>query len=70
MLLNLKTLNREINYLPKLTQAEIEYLSSLIITKEIAFIIKNNSIKKSNEERKKQTNKTTSISDGYLLKLY
>lgn len=41
MLINLKMmLNKEITYLPKLTQAEIEYLNSLIIIKELEFIIK------------------------------
>lgn len=45
MLINLQILNTENNYLSKLTQAEIEYLNSLRIIKEIEFIIKN-SIKK------------------------
>lgn len=41
MLINLQILNRENNYLSKLTQAEIEYLNSLRIIKEIEYISKN-----------------------------
>ena len=63
MLINLKILlNREIDCLPKLTHAEIEYLNCLLILKEIQFINKNNSMKKRKEKPLCPT--------GYMFKFY
>lgn len=51
LLTNFKILlKRAIYYLPKPTEAEIEYLNSLMINKEIEFMNKSNSRKKSNKK--------------------